>query len=149
MCFHFHESVALIRGELPALPWSAWVTRAGWSERKQRFLASVKSIYTLAKLRKHLEPWSLPQFKVSRLRVILEQDAAQCMPRYITLSSVRVRAVQVASSGKFECLTDVPSLSRASQPCLRSAAWHWKLSLAGWSSAYPKAARALLHICDL
>ena len=62
LCMIDHQTTA--RGELAPLPWKAWVTRAGWSERKQRFLASVKSIYTLAKLRKHLKPWGLPQFKV-------------------------------------------------------------------------------------
>ena len=55
----------MLRGEPAPLPWAAWVSRAGWAERKQRFLASAKSIYTLAKLRKHLKPWSLPDFKAS------------------------------------------------------------------------------------
>ena len=40
------------------------LTLSGWREWRRRFMGSVRSMYTLAKLRKHLKPWSLPQFKV-------------------------------------------------------------------------------------
>lgn len=37
------------RGTPPPLPWSAYLTRAGWAERWRRFMSGVKSLYTLAK----------------------------------------------------------------------------------------------------
>ena len=33
-------------------------------------MSSVKSLFTLAKLRKHLKPWSLPEFKA---RLLVDQ----------------------------------------------------------------------------
>ena len=51
------------RGDPPRLPWSAVLRLSGWQEWRKRFIGSLKSMYTLAKLKRHLKPWSLPQFK--------------------------------------------------------------------------------------
>lgn len=55
------------KGEAPSLPLSAWVTAGGWRERWRRWMGGVKSIYTIAKLRKNVDGWSLPGFKEEAL----------------------------------------------------------------------------------
>jgi large subunit ribosomal protein L45 len=57
------------KGEPPSLPLSAWVTPTGWRDRWKRWMGGVKSIYTIAKLRKNVEGWSLPGFKEDALNL--------------------------------------------------------------------------------
>ena len=57
------------KGEPPALPLSSWVSPTGWKERWRRWMGGVKSIYTIAKLRKNVKGWSLPNFKEEALDI--------------------------------------------------------------------------------
>eukprot|EP00887_Chlorella_sp_A99_P000779 scaffold5.g779.t1 len=58
------------KGDLPPLPLSSWFTIAGWKERWRRALGGAKSMYTVAKCKKHVPGWSLPSFKEESLRVV-------------------------------------------------------------------------------
>ena len=64
---------------MPPLPLSAWLTINGYRERWKRFIGSAKSMYTLAKCRKHVPGFSLPAFKADVLRVY--EDACSGIAR--------------------------------------------------------------------
>lgn len=52
------------RGEPPKLPLlKSWLTPTGWKARWKRWMSSIKSIYTLAKVRRHVPDWTLFGFK--------------------------------------------------------------------------------------
>ncbi|KAK9823749.1 hypothetical protein WJX72_005137 [[Myrmecia] bisecta] len=55
------------KGESSKLPLIAWLTISGWKERWRRWLGGVKSIYTVAKCKKYIKGWSLPEFKKEAL----------------------------------------------------------------------------------
>ena len=63
---------SICRGEPPKLPLTAYLTPAGWRERWQRILGGAKSVYTLAKCRRHLKPFGLIDFKKEALRLYLD-----------------------------------------------------------------------------
>lgn len=60
---------SMCRGDPPPLPASSWFTVQGYRDRWKRFIGGAKSMYTLAKCRKHVPGFSLPSFKADVLRV--------------------------------------------------------------------------------
>ena len=77
------------RGEPPQLPLSSWVSLSGYRERWRRLLGGVKSMYTLAKCRKHITGARLHPLDIFSLPIrqpceglrpsITGSDAFQCM----------------------------------------------------------------------
>ena len=57
------------KGELKKLPFSAWFTPLGWRQRWNRWLHSLKSIYTLAKIRRNMKEFSMPLFKKEAISI--------------------------------------------------------------------------------
>jgi large subunit ribosomal protein L45 len=64
------------RGEVEALPPTAWVTPSGWKARWGRWIGSLKSVYTLAKCKKLVPGWELTSFKREALALHSQVCAA-------------------------------------------------------------------------
>ena len=70
---------SMCRGDPPPLPASSWFTVQGYRDRWKLFIGGAKSMYTLAKCRKHVPGFSLPSFKADVLRIY--EDACSGIAR--------------------------------------------------------------------